>query len=84
MDAVAQQPVAIQVDANKTIFQHYKSGVIQGAGCGTDLDHIVLAVGYGTTSDGIKYWKAPSLASSAQLSHLSTCRTCSFVDLNEN
>jgi len=57
MDAVAQQPVAIQVDANKTIFQHYKSGVIQGAGCGTDLDHIVLAVGYGTTSDGIKYWK---------------------------
>ena len=35
----------------------YKTGVITGGTCGKKLDHGVLAVGYGATSDGTNYWK---------------------------
>jgi len=55
MSAVAQQPVAIAIQANQVAFQSYKSGVLTGK-CGQRLDHGVLAVGYGTL-DGIDYWK---------------------------
>jgi len=54
LDAVAQQPVSIAIEADKSVFQLYKSGVLSGA-CGTQLDHGVLAVGYGTTG-GQDYW----------------------------
>ncbi|GAB2231606.1 hypothetical protein Droror1_Dr00010615 [Drosera rotundifolia] len=36
-------------------FQQYSGGVFSGS-CGTNLDHAVTAVGYGTTSDGTDYW----------------------------
>jgi len=55
MSAVAQQPVAIAIEADKLIFQFYMFGVVHG-NCGTNLDHGVLNVGYGTSS-GTKYWK---------------------------
>jgi len=54
MDAVAQQPVSVAIEADKSIFQLYKSGVLAGT-CGTQLDHGVLVVGYGTTN-GQDYW----------------------------
>merc|ERR1712034_291034 len=54
MSALNQQPVSIAIEADKSVFQLYKSGVLTGT-CGTNLDHGVLAVGYGT-EDGKDYW----------------------------
>ena len=53
--ALAQQPLAVLVEADKMAFQTYRSGVLTGDACGTQLDHAVLAVGYGT-EDGLDYW----------------------------
>ncbi|KAL2475220.1 KDEL-tailed cysteine endopeptidase CEP1 [Abeliophyllum distichum] len=55
LKAVAKQPVSVAIDASGSDFQFYSSGVFTGE-CGTDLDHGVTAVGYGTTTDGTKYW----------------------------
>jgi C1A family cysteine protease len=54
MAALAQQPVSIAIEADQKDFQMYKSGVFTGA-CGTNLDHGVLAVGYGT-DNGSDYY----------------------------
>ncbi len=54
-EAVARQPVAIAIQADQFVFQHYTSGVMTDDACGTDLDHAVLVVGYGT-EDGLDYW----------------------------
>jgi len=55
--AVEKNPVSVAIEADKSAFQLYKSGVFTSvAQCGTQLDHGVLAVGYGT--DGANaYWK---------------------------
>jgi len=56
--AVARQPVSVAIEADKSAFQLYKSGVLDSSGCGTALDHGVLVVGYGTDSASSKdYWK---------------------------
>ena len=54
MTALSQQPVSIAIEADQQSFQLYKSGVFTGA-CGTNLDHGVLVVGYGTL-DGSDYY----------------------------
>lgn len=56
MDAVAQQPVSVSIEADQRVFQLYKAGVLTSKECGSELDHAVLAVGYGTDA-GKKYWK---------------------------
>ncbi|KAH8075020.1 transferase [Aureococcus anophagefferens] len=43
-------------DADKSVFQSYSSGILDSSACGTNLDHGVLVVGYGT-DDGSDYWK---------------------------
>ncbi|KAK6253516.1 hypothetical protein QUC31_015236 [Theobroma cacao] len=52
--AVAHQPVSVAIEAGGRPFQLYHSGVFTGH-CGTNLDHGVVAVGYGT-EDGVDYW----------------------------
>jgi C1A family cysteine protease len=47
--------VSVAIEADQRDFQLYKSGVFTGT-CGTNLDHGVLAVGYGTL-DGTDYYK---------------------------
>jgi KDEL-tailed cysteine endopeptidase len=54
--AIIKQPVAVAIEADHREFQLYKSGVFS-AKCGSNLDHGVLAVGYGITSDGFQYYK---------------------------
>lgn len=57
MAAVAQQPIAVAIEADQIAFQLYKSGILTGK-CGSKLDHGVLVVGYGTDKEtGIDYWK---------------------------
>jgi len=54
-EAVATGPVSIAIEADTRYFQSYSSGVLTGSTCGTNLDHGVLIVGYGTEGD-IPYW----------------------------
>ena len=53
--AIAQQPTSISIQANQLSFQTYSAGVFDNTRCGSNLDHAVLAVGYGT-ENGQEYW----------------------------
>jgi C1A family cysteine protease len=55
MEAVAQQPVSIGIEADQNSFQLYSGGVLTKE-CGSKPDHGVLLVGYGT-DQGVDYWK---------------------------
>ena len=52
--ALMKGPVSVAIEADQLAFQLYHGGVIK-RGCGTNLDHGVLAVGYGT-EDGTDYY----------------------------
>jgi len=55
--ALATQPLAVSIEADKMVFQTYKSGVLNSTTCGTNLDHAVLAVGWGNdATSGLDYW----------------------------
>ena len=54
MNALSLQPVSVAIEADQASLQLYKSGVFTGS-CGTNLDHGVLLVGYGSMN-GLDYY----------------------------
>jgi C1A family cysteine protease len=54
-DALHNGPVSVAIEADQKAFQFYQGGIIDTPSCGTNLDHGVLAVGFGT-DNGKDYW----------------------------
>lgn len=52
---VHEQPVSVLVDAHSREFKEYREGIFTGS-CGTETNHAMLVVGYGTTANGTDYW----------------------------
>jgi xylem cysteine proteinase len=55
IEALQNGPVAVAIEADQFSFQFYNGGVMTGR-CGSNLDHGVLLVGYGT-DNGKDYYK---------------------------
>lgn len=54
--AVDGGPVGVAIAASANVFQYYTGGILTDAvACGTEVDHAVQVVGYGT-ENGISYW----------------------------
>ena len=63
MTALSKQPVSVAIEADQREFQLYKSGILTGT-CGTNLDHGVLTVGYGS-ENGVDYYRVKNSWSAA-------------------
>lgn len=57
MEYLSKQPVMVGVEADSSSFQMYSGGVLTDTSCGSNIDHVLLAVGYGT-DNSIDYYRA--------------------------
>merc|ERR1712023_492451 len=57
--ALNNGPVSVAIQADQSVFQQYTGGVIT-SGCGSQLDHGVLAVGYDGNTIKVKNSWGPS------------------------
>ncbi|CAN6563577.1 unnamed protein product [Malus baccata var. baccata] len=55
LKAVSMQPVSVAIVASQA-FQLYSGGLFTDDNCGTELNHAVTIIGYGTTEDATPYW----------------------------
>jgi KDEL-tailed cysteine endopeptidase len=54
--AIADGPVSVAIEADTFVFQFYSGGVLNSALCGTNLDHGVVAIGYGVDPSKGEYY----------------------------
>jgi len=53
--AIQNGPISIAIEADQESFQFYAGGIYSDNSCGTNLDHGVNLVGYGS-ENGMEYW----------------------------
>jgi KDEL-tailed cysteine endopeptidase len=54
--AIADGPVSVAIEADTFVFQFYSGGILNSAACGTNLDHGVVAIGYGVDPSKGEYY----------------------------
>jgi len=76
--ALCDGPVSIAIEADQSYFQFYSSGVLDGSGCGANLDHGVLLVGMGTDPTYGDYWKVKNSWGTqwGDAGYIRMCRNC--------
>jgi len=75
--ALASGCVTVGIEADSEAYQFYSSGVMSGT-CGTNIDHAVLAVGYGIDGS-TEYWKVKNSwgTSWGEDGYIRLCKGCS-------
>merc|ERR1712151_297540 len=73
--AIQTGPVSVAIEADQMSFQLYSGGVLS-SGCGTNLDHGVLAVGYDSDSFKVKNSWGTSWGNSGYVQISQSGNTC--------
>jgi len=73
--AIQNGPVSVAIEADQMAFQLYSGGILS-SGCGTNLDHGVLAVGYGSGYFKVKNSWGSSWGESGYLQISDSGNTC--------